>query len=139
MILGDNFGAKNVIFVLKSYSSIFWVIKNEWFVGIEKKKLFKVLTCNIKSYSSNFSYGKKSNLRPKNYSCIICCYFVQSEKLFSNFWVESRKKNPKSYCHLKITIFLSKIIHEIVKIIFFWHRWWQILGARIGAKMVISG
>ena len=50
---------KNVIFVLKSYSSIFWVIKNERFVGMKEKKLFKVLTCNIKSYSSNFSYGKK--------------------------------------------------------------------------------
>ena len=65
----------------KVIQSIFWVIKNERFVGMGKK-VIQGFTCNIKSYSSNFSYGKKGILGLK----IICCYFVQSgkKKLFSN-------------------------------------------------------
>ena len=64
---------------------------------------------------------KKSNLRPKNYFCIICFYFVQSEKksYFVIFGWNLKQKNPKKLLSSQNYNFLSKIIHEIVKIIIF--------------------
>ena len=124
----------------KVIQSIFWVIKNERFVGMGKK-VIQGFTCNIKSYSSNFSYGKKVILGLKIIPALfVAILYKVKKKLFSNFWVESRKKKSKKLLSSQNYNFFSKIIHEIVKIIiFFWHRWWQILGARIGAKMVIFG
>ena len=76
-----------------------------------KKKVIQGFTCNIKSYSSNFSYGKKSNLRPKNYSCIICCYFVQSEKksYLVIFGWNLEKKIQKVIVISKLQFFKAKL------------------------------
>ena len=70
-----------------------------------KKKLFKVLHAISKVIQVIFHMEKKSNLRPKNYSCIICCYFVQSEKKKSYLVIFGWNLEKK----IQKVIFISKL------------------------------
>ena len=76
-------------------------------------------------------------------------FFMQNQVIFRPIIISAlivailykvKKKIQKIIVISKLQFFSAKLNMRFLKIIiFFWHRWWQILGARIGAKMVIFG
>ena len=108
----------------------------------EKKKLFKVLHAISKVIQVIFHMEKKSNLRPKNYSCIICCYFVQSEKksyLVIFGWNLEKKKIQKVIVISKLQFFKQNYTRDCKNYhLFFGIDGGKFLGQGLGPKWLFS-